>query len=322
MQFDDFLLIAPPHTPFDAQGQLHLDAVELQAQLFAKSGVDGVFVAGTTGECASLTLEERILLAERWMEVAPTKNLDVIIQVGHNCQADAARLAAHAQQIGADAVAAHAPSYFRPANVDALLDFLTPIAMAAADLPFYFYDIPPTTGVRLPMVEFLTKGKARIPNLVGLKYSNDDLVQLQECVRLQDGEFRVMFGCDEILLTGAALGVQGAIGSTYNFAAPLYRRMLAAMAEADFASARKYQSRSVALVRCLQKYGFTSACKTAMSWFGVECGPVRPPFRELSDDERQSLRRDLEQLGVFAPPFTMGSPRVASPRIRLHQNVQ
>ena len=304
MQFSDFLLIAPPFTPFDARGELALEAVSKQAQLLAKTGVDGVFVAGSTGECASLSVDERLRLAERWMEVAPSCNLEVMIQVGHNCQRDAVRLAAHAQQLGVEAVSAHAPSYFRPTTVDALIDFLAPIAAAAADLPFYFYDIPPTTGVRLPMVEFLTKVKTRIPNLVGLKYSNDDLVQLQEVVQFQDGQYRVMFGSDELLLAGAALGVQGAIGSTYNFAAPLYRHMLNALARADFQSARRLQLQSVQLIRCMARYGFMSACKVAMSWFGVDCGAVRPPFRDLSSAEQESLRRELDELGVFAPPFT------------------
>lgn len=309
MPFEDFQLIAPPHTPFDASGRLQLDTVAKQAQLLADSSVNGVFVGGTTGECASLTMEERIALAERWLEVAPSLNLEVIVQAGHNCQADAVRLARHAQQISADAIAAHAPSYFRPANVDALIDFLVPIAAAAADLPFYFYDIPSTTGVRLPMVEFLAKAESRIPNLVGLKYSNDDLVQLQECVRLQNGRFRVMFGSDEILLAGATCGVQGAIGSTYNFAAPLYREMLAALARADFDSARELQSRSVAVIRCLMRFGFMSACKTAMRWFGVDCGPARSPFQNLSPDQCQALRLELDELGVFSPPFTMRSPK-------------
>jgi N-acetylneuraminate lyase len=314
MQFEDFLLIAPPHTPFDQKGRLALDVVDQQAQLLADTTVNGVFVAGSTGEGASLTVRERIALAERWVEVAPARELDVIIQVGHNCQADATELAQHAQSIGADAVSAHAPSYFRPVNVDALIAFLAPIAAAAGDLPFFYYDIPPATGVRLPMVEFLKKAKTQIPNLAGLKYSNDDLVQLQECVRFNDGEFRVMFGCDEILLAGVTLGVQGGIGSTYNFAAPLYRRMLLAFANGDRATARECQAKSVALVRCMMRYGFMSACKTAMSWFGVDCGPTRPPFRELTADERHSLRGDLDQLGVFAPAFARGSEVLSAQR--------
>lgn len=301
MTFRKFSLIAPPHTPFHADGSLALEVVEKQAAYFAATTVNGVFVGGSTGECASLTVDERMALAERWMAVGPQHDLEVLVQVGHSCQADAVRLAAHAQRIGADAVSAHAPSYFRPANVDALIDFLAPIAAAASDVPFYFYDIPPATMVRLPMVEFLTKARGKIPNLRGLKYSNEDLVQLQECLQVEGGDYQIFFGSDEVLLAAAALGVHGAIGSTYNFVAPWYRNMLAALETGDFRTARQWQTKAVTLVRRMMSYGFMAACKSAMQWFGMDCGPVRAPFRNLSAVELETLRQDLDRLGVFTP---------------------
>ena len=294
----DFRLIAPPHSPFDSEGRLHLAIVDRQLESLHQNGVDGAFVAGTTGECSSLTISERMQLADRWVEVAKPTSLDVIVQVGDNCQANAIELAAHAQQIGADSTAAFAPSYFKPQDVDALIDFLAPIAGAAGDLPFYFYDIPPMTNVRLPMVEFLEKAKPRMPNLVGLKYSNIDLMQMQECLQLQDHEFEVLFGSDEILLAAVALGAHGAIGSTYNFAAPLFRRMLGAFAGGENELARAYQLQAVNIVRCLMRFGFMAASKHTMSLRGVNCGPVRPPFRNLSESQQNELQEELEKLDI------------------------
>jgi N-acetylneuraminate lyase len=299
MTHSNFRLIAPPHSPFDADGRLHLPAVERQLQLLQQTGVDGVFVAGSTGEGLSLTIAERMALADRWVDAAKTTSLDVIVQVGDNCQAHAIQLAEHAQQVGAESTAAFAPSYFRPQNVSELIRFLEPIAAAAGDLPFYFYDIPPMTNVRLPMVDFLEQAKPRIPNLVGLKYSNTDLLQMQECLQVQDHEFEVLFGSDEILLAAVALGVHGAIGSTYNFATPLYRRMLRAVDAGDMALARDCQLQSANLVRCLMGYGFMAASKYTMSLLGVDCGPVRAPFRNLTADEQKQLRGKLEKLGLF-----------------------
>ncbi|MGE0759216.1 MAG: dihydrodipicolinate synthase family protein [Pirellulaceae bacterium] len=303
-----FRLIAPPVTPFRADGQLNLSVVGQQAALLAETQVDGVFVAGTTGECASLTLDERLSLASRWMEAARPLELDVIVQVGDNCQSDAIRMAAHAQEIGADATAAYSPSYFRPADVEALIEFLVPVAEAAGDLPFYFYDIPPTTNVRLPMLEFLERAKPRIPNLVGIKYSNTDLVQLQECLRAGSGEYQVLFGCDEILITGIVLGVHGAIGSTYNFAGPLYRRMEAAFRHGDLATVRACQLRSVDLVQKLSSFGFLAALKETMKLFGIDCGPVRSPLRNLSEEQRERLRGELARMEVAALAQKFSSP--------------
>jgi N-acetylneuraminate lyase len=232
------------------------------------------------------------------LEAARPAGLETIVQVGDNCQENARRMAAHARQIGADAIAAHAPSYFRPADVASLVEFLVPIAAEASELPFYFYDIPATTRVTLPMVPFLELAQARIPNLAGLKYSNTDLVQLQECLRVKGGAYQILFGCDEFLLAGLVLGVHGAIGSTYNYAAPLYRRMVAALQAGDLNAARRCQNQSVDLVRLLSRFGFLAASKYASTLVGIDCGPVRAPLRNLSAGECEQLREGLERLGL------------------------
>ena len=299
MTLADFRLIVPPHTPFHADGTLNLSAVEKQAALFVKHGIDGVFVSGSTGEGQSLSGEENRQMARRWRDLANGTDLEVIIQVGHNSQPEAMALAAHAQQIGADAVAASSPCYFKPANVDALIDFLAPVAAAAGDLPFYFYDIPPLTEVRLPMVEFLQRGKQRIPNLVGLKYSNIDLMQMQQCVQWNHGEFELLYGSDQTLLAGAALGARGAIGTTYNFAAPLYRRMLAALESGDLVTARAEQARSVAMIDLMSRAGGIAGFKAVMQWFGVDCGPVRAPLQNLTDTRQDQLHAELTAIGFF-----------------------
>jgi N-acetylneuraminate lyase len=299
MSFSEFRLIAAPHAPLNGQGELDVRIVERQAELLLRGGVAGVFVAGTTGECSSLTEDERVALARRWLDVAAGTELEVLVQVGHNCQSLAVELAAQAQQAGADGIAALAPCYFKPETVDDLIEFLAPIAAAAGDLPFYYYDIPVLTNVRLSMVELLRSGKERIPNLVGLKYSNPDLVQLQECVQLEGGQFEVLFGCDEMLLAGATLGARGAVGSSYNFAAPLFRQMFEALDRGDWPAAREQQFKSVRLIRALQRYGFLAASKAAMAIAGVDCGPVRPPLRTLTNDAMERLREELEALDVL-----------------------
>jgi N-acetylneuraminate lyase len=300
-------LIAAPHTPMHEDGRFNDSVIQRYARHLAESGVDGVFVAGSTGESHSLTVAERKRLAERWIEARRTCDLEVIIQVGHNCQADAVELGSHAASIDADAIAALAPSYFKPATVDDLIDFCAPIAAAAGDAPFYYYDIPTMTGVRLSMVDFLTRGPKQIPNLAGIKYTNMDLAQLQECLHLDDGRFEILFGCDEALLAAYALGVRGAVGSTYNFAASLYRNMIAAYDAGDRERAQQLQAKSVELVRALQASSIMAASKFLMSTMGVDCGPVRPPLRNISPAEKDELRARIQQLelparGLREPP--------------------
>jgi N-acetylneuraminate lyase len=292
-------LVAATHSPFHADGSLNLSIVEKQAAHLLANGVRHAFVCGTTGESHSLTLEERRALAARWMEVARGTELKIIVHVGANCLADARTLAAQAQALGATAISALAPSYFKPRGVAALVDCCADIAATAPALPFFFYDIPPATGVALPMPEFLAQARERIPNLAGIKFSNSDLMMLQQCLRFDGGAFTIPFGCDEYLLAALALGATCAVGSTYNFAAPIYHRLRKAFSAGDLATARDEQFRSVQLVATLTARGYMGAAKAVMGMLGVEVGPARLPNGTLDSAQQAGLRNELEKLGFF-----------------------
>ncbi len=98
-------LVAATHTPFSADGQLNLAAIERQAEHLLRAGVETVFIGGTTGESHSLTVDERLQLAQRWSEVVRGSALRVVVHVGSNCLPDCCRLATQAQTLGATAVA-------------------------------------------------------------------------------------------------------------------------------------------------------------------------------------------------------------------------
>jgi N-acetylneuraminate lyase len=152
--------------------------------------------------------------------------------------------------------------------------------------------------VSLPMPELLAVAE-RIPTFAGIKYTNSDLAMLQECIAFGDGAFDILFGTDEALMAGLALGARGAVGSTYNFAAPIYHHVLAAFDAGDLDTARVWQQRSVDLVRTIAAYGYSAAAKSVMAMIGVDCGPARIPLVALDESQRAALRRDLEALGFF-----------------------
>jgi N-acetylneuraminate lyase len=292
-------LAAAVHTPFHADGSLRLDAVEAQAAHLQAHGIGLAFVGGTTGEGPSLSLEERTALARRWLEVVRGTSLGVVVHVGSNCLADARALAAQAEGLGALAVCAFAPSYFKPRDVEALVACCADVASAAPRTPFYFYDIPALTGVLLSMPDFLEQAAGRIPTLAGLKFTSPDLMAYQRCLRAGDGAFDVPWGNDETLLAALALGARGAVGSTYNFTAPLYHRMLRAFAAGDLAAARTEQVRSAEIVRLLSGYGYMGAAKAVMTMLGVDVGLARLPNSSLSAAQADELRGRLESLGFF-----------------------
>jgi N-acetylneuraminate lyase len=292
-------LVAACHTPFQPDGQLNIAAVEPQAEHLVRSGVRAVFVGGTTGESQSLTVDERIALAERWSEVVRGGETRLVVHVGSNCLGDARTLAAHAQSVGAAAISAMAPNYFKPRTLDDLIACCADVARAAPRLPFYFYDIPSLTGVHLPMPEFLLAAMDRIPTLAGLKFTNSDLMAFQQCLHVGDGRFDIPWGTDECLLAALALGACGGVGSSYNFAAPLYHRLLAAFERGDMATARIEQYRSVQLVDLLARYGYLAASKATMGFLGIDVGPIRLPNSNLSVEQSRQLRDQLRDIGFF-----------------------
>ncbi len=298
-------LIAAPYTPLREDGSLNPGAVAAQAQLLEEAGVRGAFVCGTTGECLSLTVAERCAIAEQWVKVAGDR-MPVVVHVGHNCLPDAQALAAHAARTGATAIAALAPSYFKPQTVEDLLDFCAAVASAAPKLPFYFYHIPSMTGVALSMPELLRGAAERVPSLAGLKFTHQDHMMLQECLAIDEGAFDVVYGNDETLLAGLAVGVRGAVGSTYNFAAPLYHEVIRAFEAGDFPAARRAQGKSVEMIRALIDLGGVRAGKAVMAMLGVDCGPVRSPLCRMSSAEEGRLYERLRPLDVFARPLHRG----------------
>jgi N-acetylneuraminate lyase len=292
-------LVAAVHTPFTPQLELNLDAVEKQARHLVLSGIKTVFIGGSTGESHSLTLNERMALAKQWAEVVRHAPLKLVVHVGSNCMADARTLAAQAQQLGASAISALAPSYFKPSSVDALIACCASIAEAAPKLPFYFYDIPSLTGVHLSMPDFLAEAGKRVPNLAGIKFTNFDLVAYQRCLSASEGRFDIPWGIDECLLAATVLGASGAVGSSYNFAAPVYHRVLEAYAVGDIARARREQLNSVRLITVLGRRGYMPSAKAVMGFLGVNVGPARLPHGNLAPDDLQKLRAELEDLGFF-----------------------
>jgi len=185
-----------------------------------------------------LTFGERRALTAHWMEVARGSELKVIVHVGSNSLDDARALAAQARSLEPAPSVRHTPCYFKPASVAVLVECIAGIASAAAELPFYYYEIPSLTGVTLVAIGISGKSSDRIPNLAGIKFSSNNMMEYQLCRSIREGAFDIPFGIDEMLMAALALGATGAVRQHYNFAAPLYLRLIAAFRRGDLAAAR------------------------------------------------------------------------------------
>lgn len=289
-------LIAASFTAFNDDGTLNLDPIEDHAALLARNGITGVFVCGSTGEGVSMSTEERMRCFQRWREVA-RGGLKVLAHVGHNSLPDAQAMAAHAGRLGADAIATVAPSVLRPANVEDLVDWCKAVAAHAPETPYYYYHIPVLTGVRLDMVRFMALAAERIPTFAGLKFTDENLMEFGRCVNFDGGRYNLLYGRDEILLAGLATGAHGAIGSTFNYSAPVYNRVIAAFSRGDMATAMREMTRARDCVQVLVDFGGLPAGKAMLKLCGIDCGPVRLPLRTLPPERVAQMRAALEAAG-------------------------
>jgi N-acetylneuraminate lyase len=299
-----FKLTAAPFTPFHEDGEINVDLVLSMAGHLKRHGVHAAFVNGTTGEYSSLTMDERCLLTEAWMDAGREHELDIMVHVGANSLSDCVKLTSHAASCGADAISAVAPSYLKPERLPVLVDWMSAIAAEAPDCPFYYYHIPGLTGVNFSMSEFLREGINQIPNLKGIKFSAIQPAEILECLQRFGDSHEIYYGNDESVLSGLALGVHGAIGSTYNFMAPVCWEMIKAFKNGDLASAQKWQYRSLSVVNRLFQSGYLASAKALMKQFGLDCGDVRLPLESVSNSSMEQVLEELmpqfKELGLLA----------------------
>lgn len=291
-------LVAAPFTPFHKDGSLHLELIPAYYLTLKQNQVSGAFICGSTGEGVSLTVKEKMKVAEAWADVArQDPSFRVITLAGGNSLTESAELAAHAASCGLDAIAFTSPSYFKPANVEALAACCAVVAAAAPELPFYYYHIPVLTGVDFPMLSLLQQVDGRIPNFAGIKYTHEDFMDYASCLHFSNGKYDMLWGRDETFLSALVLGAKGAVGSTFNYAAPLYHALMAAFEQGDLETARIKQQQAVTMITLLGKYGGIATGKAFMKAIGLDCGEFRLPVLNMTTQQYVQFDNDLQTIG-------------------------
>lgn len=290
-------LIAAPFTPMHADGSLNLDLIPDYYQFLKQNGINGSFICGSTGEGVSLTLSEKKQVAEAWASCAKgDPDFTIMPLLGGTCIADCIELAMHAEQIGLDAVSFTSPFYFKPANVEMLAECIIAVAETVPQMPFYYYHIPVLTGVNFQMFDLLKAVDGRLPNFAGIKYTHEDFMDFQSCLNFRNGKYDMLWGRDENMLSALAVGAKGAVGSTFNYAAPLYYELIGAFEQNDMSKAGTLQQKSIDMIRLLGKYGGISVGKAYMKVVGMDCGKFRLPVKNMSDAQFEAFQSDVAAL--------------------------
>jgi dihydrodipicolinate synthase/N-acetylneuraminate lyase len=257
-----------------------LAAIKPYAAFLERHGADGAFVCGTTGEGVLLGLDERRAVAGAFRDALAGR---LIVHAGAQNTADTVALAAHAREIGADAVAVIAPPYF-PLDDDSLTAHFVAAARAASPLPFFCYAFTARSGYPLP-VEVIRRIGAEADNLAGLKVSESPFERVEPYLDLG---LPVLIGNEPLIPAGVA---RGAIGTVSGMGAAFPDVVRACVDAADGpAGARLAELRSM-----LEASGqFIAAVKHVLGVRGVPIEPnVRRPLRQLTADEATELERAI-----------------------------
>lgn len=310
-------LIDAPFTPFNEDGSVNLAPIPAYAQMLRKNGLQGVFINGSSGEGYMLTVDERKRLAEAWASAVSEINnslshsgemsegqrgaFRLIIHVGSCCVRDAQELARHAAEIGAWGIGAMAPPFPKIGRIEELVKYCEEIASAAPKLPFYFYHIPAFNGAFLPMVKLLEAVDGRIPNFAGIKYTFESIYEYNQCRLYGGGKYDMLHGQDETILPSLAMGgAQGGIGGTTNYNGRCLVGIIDAWKRGDIDEARRLQNFAQEVINVICHFrGNIVGGKRIMKFLGLDLGPNRTPFQNITPEEEAQLRQELEVIDFF-----------------------
>jgi N-acetylneuraminate lyase len=290
-------LIAAPFTPMHEDGSLNPGAIPSYYSFLKHNGITGAFICGSTGEGVSMTANEKKVVIKAWADVTKgDEDFKVMALVGGTCLEDCKNIARFAHEQGLFAVSFTAPFYFKPANVEALANCCQEVADVVPQMPFYYYHIPVLNGVGFPMIDLLKNVEGKISNFAGIKYTHEDFMDFLSCLHFENGKYDMLWGRDENMLPALAVGSKGFVGSTFNYAAPLYQKLIDAFNENDLKSAKDSQQEANEMISLLGKYGGIATGKAYMKIAGVDCGGFRLPVQNMSRVSFELFRKEVEQL--------------------------
>lgn len=282
---------------YDEEGKISPERVEALTRHLIKKGVKGVYVGGSSGECIYQSVSERKLVLEHVVKAAEGR-LTIIAHVACNNTADSMELAAHAENLKVDAIAAIPPIYFHLPEY-AIAQYWNDISSAAPNTDFVIYNIPQLAGVALTMPLF--KEMLKNPQVAAVKNSSMPVQDIQ-MFKMDGGEDFVVFnGPDEQLVSGLAMGADGGIGGTYGVMPELYLKIEELVKDGELEKAREVQYAADAIIyrMCSCRGNLYAVMKEIMKQReGLELGGVRKPLPGLEESDLPVVKECGEMISA------------------------
>ena len=265
---------------YDEKGEISPEGVRELTRYLIGKGVNGLYVGGSSGECIYQSVAERKVVLENVMAEAKGKVV-VIAHVACNNTADSMELAAHAESLGVDAIAAIPPIYFHLPEYG-IAGYWNDISSAASNTDFIIYNIPQLAGVALDTS--LLRTMLQNPRVIGVKNSS---MPVQDIEMWRSEGCIVFNGPDEQYVSGLAMGACAGIGGTYAVMPELFLKVYDHFQKGEMEPARQIQNDICRIIykMCSAHGNLYAVMKGILAKNGVNCGSVRKPMPGLTDGD-------------------------------------
>lgn len=281
-------------TPFTADNEVDFDKAKKIAQYLLANGSDGIVLAGSTGESATLTVGEKLELFSVVKKAVGNK-AKIIAGTGTNSTKTSLELSIEAEKTGVDAVMLVVPYYNKPSQEGLYNHFKT--VAEAIKLPVVLYNIPGRSVINL-LPETVVK-LAQVENIVALKESAGNMDQFSELKRLLPKNFLLYSGDDSLTLPLLALGAQGIISVTAHIAGNEIKEMVEAFYSGNHQKALQIHLNLLPVFKTMFITSNPVPLKTALNLMGMQVGSVRPPLCDASNAETEKITLMLKNLKLI-----------------------
>lgn len=270
-------------TPFAKDGNVNTEQLIKLTEFNLTQGVSGFYVNGSSGEAFLLTDEERRHVYKTVKETVGDR-ASCIAHVGCISTAQAIGFAKYAAELKYDAVSAVAPFYYKFSNKEIMKYYFD--IVDASGMPLLIYNIPALSGVELSFEDICTLLKDE--RIIGVKYTASDFFKMQR-IKNAFPDKVILNGYDEMFACGLMSGADGGIGSTYNFMAGKFIKIMERFAAKDIEEVQRIQNEANIVIAELLKYGVMPGSKAILDTMGLDMGDSRPPFTALSAEQKKAL---------------------------------
>ncbi len=279
-------------TPFKgkAMSELDLEKLDILTDFLIEKGVHGLMPLGTSGEFALLTQSERKLLVKRVVERARGR-VPVVAGVSDPGTKNVLDYAQQAEKDGVDAVICTGPYYYKTNPEGLLVHYQT--LLETISIPIMIYNIPSYVGYNIPPKVVQKLSEVNQGRVAGVKFTTNDLSMFLEYLRLLKGDMQIMIGSDTLFFSALELGAAGGILGSANVLPEETSSIFRCFMKGDISQARNIQQEIDPFTTTMGLGTYPAALKEALKLIGLDCGGVRPPLVNLSEQQKKKVRESL-----------------------------